>query len=110
MLLISTMGLTVSAHYCGENLEFVSVVHDTDACCDTPDGCCRDESGTFRLDDDFTFSTFDFESKLTVSQLSDDSIPFTEELSNKNFPTLNFTEPPPPTIKKVLSRLQVYIL
>ena len=110
LLLISTMGFTISAHYCGENLKTISVVNDPDSCCDIPDGCCHDETDTFRIDDDYSSSTFNFESKLIVSLLLDYSIPFTEELSAKNFPISNFIEPPPPTIKQVLSRIQVYIL
>jgi hypothetical protein len=104
------MGLTLSAHYCGENLKSISVFEDSTSCCEIPEGCCRDEAETFRIEDDFASSAFHFESKLIVSLILDYSIPFTEELSAKNFPILSFFEPPPPSIKQVLSRIQVYIL
>ena len=110
LLLSSTMGLTISAHYCGENLKSISVVNDADSCCDIPDGCCHDESGTFRINDDFASSTFNFESRLIVSLTLDYTIPIIEELSAKYFPISTFIEPPPHPLKQVLSTIQVYIL
>ncbi len=110
LLLISTIGLTISAHYCGENLKSISVINDPDSCCDIPNGCCHDEAETFRVENDFASSSFLFESKLLVSLILDYSNSYIAELSAKIFPISSFIEPPPPTIKQVLSRIQVYIL
>lgn len=110
LLLTATMGLTLSSHYCGEKLKSISVVADPVSCCDIPNGCCHDEAETFRVENDFASSSFLFESKLLVSLILDYSNSYIAELSAKIFPISSFIEPPPPTIKQVLSRIQVYIL
>ena len=110
LLLTSTMGLTLSAHYCGENLKSISVAGEPDSCCDIPAGCCHDEAETFRIDNDFAFSSLHFDSKLIVSLILEYSIPFFNELSARDFQIISFFEPPPPTVHQMLSRIQVYIL
>ncbi len=104
------MGLTLSAHYCRENLKSISVLADPVSCCDIPDGCCHDKAETFRVEDDFASSTFQFESKQIVTLIQDYSIALVVDLLGQNYPIPSYIEPPPPTIKQVLSRLQVYIL
>jgi hypothetical protein len=104
------MGFTLSAHYCGEDLKSISVLADPESCCDMPDGCCHDEAETFRIDNDFASSTFQFASKLNINFVLDYFIPINESLLVRNFSTPFFLEPPPPTTKQVLSSLQVYIL
>lgn len=110
LLLTSTMGITLSAHYCGESLKSISVLADPVTCCDIPDGCCHDEADTFRVEDDFACSSFQFESEQILTLIQDYSIASVEDLSNNNYSIPFFTEPPPPTTKQVLSSLQVYIL
>ena len=110
LLLTSTMGLTLSAHYCGDNLKSISVTGDPESCCDIPEGCCHDEADTFRIDDDFASSSLDFESKLIVSLILDYSSLSYSELSARDFQIISFIEPPPPTVNQLLSRIQVYIL
>lgn len=110
LLLTSTMGLTLSAHYCGENLKSVSILADSAPCCDIPDGCCHDEASTYRINDDFASTSFNFESKLILTQVLDYVIPVSVDLSAKHFPTQVFEEPPPRSTLQVLSDLQIYIL
>ena len=110
LLLTSTMGITLSAHYCGENLKSISVLADPVSCCDIPDGCCHDEADTFRLEDNFSFSTFQFDSKQIVTLIQDYSIALVVDLSDQNYSIPSYIEPPPPTIKQLLSSLQFYIL
>ena len=53
VLLVSTMGMAVSKHYCGEDLISVSVFNsENDACCDMDD-CCHDEAHFFKVQEDF---------------------------------------------------------
>ena len=104
------MGLTLSAHYCGENLKSISVAGDAESCCDIPQGCCHDEAGTFRIDDDFDSSTLQIDTKLLVSLIMAYSNPIFDELSARDFQIISFIEPPPPTVPQFLSRIQVYIL
>ncbi len=110
LLLTATMGITLSAHYCGEDLKSISVLADPDSCCDISVGCCHDEADTFRLDDDFAYSSLDFEFKLIVSLALDYSSPYSEELSANDLQIISFIEPPPPTVHQLLSIIQVYIV
>ena len=110
LLLISTMGITLSAHYCGDNLKSVSVLADPDSCCNIPDGCCHDESETFKIEDEFASSSIHFEPKLVLTQVLEYFIPSIEDLSATHFRVRVIDEPPPPTTQQVLSNLQVYIL
>lgn len=56
LLLVSTTGLAVSKHYCGEDLVSVEIAEEADSCCD--DGtCCQTETQYLHLDEDFVAST-----------------------------------------------------
>lgn len=110
LLLTSTMGLTLSAHYCGENLKSISFAGDSESCCDIPQGCCHDEAGTFRIDDDFDSMSLKFDTKLVASLIMAYSNPIFDELSARDFQIISFIEPPPPTVLQLLSRIQVYVL
>lgn len=62
---MSTIGITVSKHYCGDLLMTKSVILEASSCCDSeqmPEGCCHDESDSFSIEDDFHAS------KITVNQ------------------------------------------
>jgi len=60
--LFITMGLTITAHYCGGEIESISLsrtLNDEDPCgeCETSccDPCCEDEIQTIKLTDQHTF-------------------------------------------------------
>ena len=53
LLLLSTIGLAVSRHYCGEKLVEISLTGEVGSCCDMQSNCCHDESQTFQLDQDY---------------------------------------------------------
>jgi hypothetical protein len=54
VLLVSTMGMAVSKHYCGEDLISVSVFNsENDACCDMDD-CCQNENQIYQVKEDFS--------------------------------------------------------
>jgi len=112
LLLVSTMGLVVSKHYCGGELVSVSLYHQADSCCDM-DGCCQNDNHTFQVKDDF--------SSPAIAALP--ILAEIEILGNDLFQTTGLTVPetenstpclidssPPATIQKVLSLKQVYLL
>jgi len=112
LLLISTMGVVISKHYCGGSFVSTSVFHEAKSCCGDSD-CCHNEDSFFRVKDDFSAPAV-----LAAPILSELDILgydlFAEillelpETENSNF---RFTDsPPPPTIQKVLSLKQVYRL
>jgi len=58
LILITSVGVTVSKHYCGNSLESVTVVVTPEPCCEIPDGCCHDESTTIKLEDSYSVTSF----------------------------------------------------
>jgi hypothetical protein len=112
LLLISTMGMAVSKHYCGKNLVSVSFYGEADSCCGDSD-CCHNENQNFQIKDDFSaphisnipalaeFDIFEFE-------LLNDF--FTDTYKSKNTIQVFSDSPPPPKIQKTLSLKQLYLL
>ena len=110
MLLVTTMGMTVSEHFCGDSLKSVAIQAAAEKCCDIPDGCCHDESITIKVKDDFSVAShnFDFAQFAVIIPVI---IGF-EQVETEDSQVVAFSENrlPPPKIQKVLSSLQTYRL
>ncbi len=57
LYLISSLGLTLKAHYCGGDLASLSFFNKENCCCEEnrngrPDNCCKDEIKTIKILDD----------------------------------------------------------
>jgi hypothetical protein len=53
LLLISTTGITITWHYCGNALERIAINSEAKSCCEN-DGCCHNESTLYQVKDDFS--------------------------------------------------------
>lgn len=109
LLLIATAGITVSKHYCGENLEAVALMNSPDACCDL-ESCCHDETQVFMMDDDFTYTpeepvnTPGFKNSETAAYSIIASLP-------DNSPFIIFNDrPQPPGLRTYLASIQSFLL
>lgn len=54
LLLLSTTGVAISKHYCGEILQSVAVNHSPKSCCDgqdMPEDCCSNELSIDKADE-----------------------------------------------------------
>lgn len=111
LLLVTTMGMTVSKHYCGDSLKSVSLFSEPESCCDLPTGCCHDESMIVDIQDDFSASVFHFNFE-QLAIILPIAIQLVDEEMLQNYPIVVFyeTPPPPPLIQTVLSSLQTYLL
>ena len=58
LLLFVTAGYSISKHYCGTRLVSVTISHEAEPCCDMEgkSGCCRNETKSFQLDENFVIS------------------------------------------------------
>lgn len=56
LLLVTTMGMTIDKHYCGTRLVSVSILNEIESCCDITDDCCLNDSETYKLSVDYTYS------------------------------------------------------
>ena len=110
LLLAATTGMTISEHYCGDNLKSVSLFSSPESCCDIPDGCCHDESITIDIEDEFSVSSFTFE----FAQFAVEITAFVEIFKFDVPEVICFNSlsyiPPPPNIQTVLSSLQTYLI
>ncbi len=112
LLLITTMGMVVSKHYCQGNLYSVSVDGFNNDKCDMGD-CCHDEAHFFKVHEDFStpqistvpvLAEFDIlgQNLFTVEES------FILEEENTN-PFVNET-PPLLSIQRTLALKQTYLL
>lgn len=109
LLLISTTGFYVSRHYCGETLKSVTVNILPESCCGA-EGCCHNETVTYKIDSDYSFIDFIFEPKQIAS-----TIPFTLTLQTVDpvslkLPLVYSDIPSPPRLKSYLAIIQAFLL
>lgn len=112
MLLITTMGFTVSKHYCSDSLVKVTINAEAKSCCDMENGCCRNETVHFHLEGNYVFPMV-----INYVQVSNIDILFPVVFSLNQFEPgkdisseINYSEsPPPPRIQTLLSLLQTYL-
>jgi len=131
LLLVSTMGITISLHYCGGKLYDTGVFTEADNCClpaekghemEKANHCqanehhkcgCENRTIFFRTVDDYTSIVFDLKDDgLPRIQLFELNSIISDRCSTSNvpkvdFPTLNIS---PPGIHTVLSLFQTYLI
>ncbi len=110
VVMITTMGLTVSAHSCGGVLKSIQLLSEAENCCGDSCPNCENEIIKVEIEDDFTIQNlnFDFEQEFTFLSAFIQLLivpSFTEELVQ-----VAYHKPPPLKIQTVLSSLQVYRL
>ena len=75
LYVFSTVGVRVIAHYCGGELEKVSLFSKPSSCCGEEedeaetDGCCENDAKHITLKSDFTFYTIVQDCKAAIVQL-----------------------------------------
>ncbi len=111
LLLISTTGLAVSKHYCGDDLVSVELKSEADPCCDGG-MCCHTETQFLQLDKDFlavvplTNLEYIYASDLILTA-SEVEISLPETSFNTSF---NYSDPPPRCLGTRLALQQVFLL
>lgn len=112
LLLISTMGVVVSKHYCSGSFVSASVFQEAESCCGDSD-CCHNEDSFYQVKDDFSAPAV-----LSAPVLAELDI-LSQDLYTNILTELSETEtaeilydssPPPKTIQKALSLRQIYLL
>jgi len=114
LLLTTTIGFSVSKHYCGSHLVEVSINSEAEPCCDDMENpnCCHNETEYFQLKEDLVtpvslentrIAGFDILFPLVF-------VYFFNTPGNIETEVSNFAESPPPTaIQAKLSLLQTYL-
>ncbi len=112
LLLVSTMGLVISKHYCGDSFVSISFFTEGESCCKMG-GCCHNETDFYQVDEDFSITTF-----LEIPDASEFNLfGFTFLLDHVNEEFIDITKdfiisesPPIVSIQIALSKRQVYLL
>jgi hypothetical protein len=114
LLLISSIGMVVSKHYCGTTLVSVNVDKEADSCCGAGADCCHNENEFFQVKDDFVVAAnqISFENSFALDVLFYQAIPFLMSTIGDNESVFIASNEsfPPPLIQTVLSSLQTYRL
>ena len=112
LLLVTTMGLVISKHYCGDSFVSISLFTEGESCCEM-DGCCHNETNFYQVDKDFSiislseipvaseFNLFGF--TILLNEANEEFIDVAKNL-------IVSESPPPPPIQITLSKRQVYLL
>lgn len=112
LFLVSTMGVTISMHYCGDNLISMSVIGEAESCCGDDCGCCDNETIHLEVEDDYV-SPLIVQSNASVELdvLFPVLFMLSAELSTEvDTTTKYFNDTSPPlTLHKRLSLLQTYL-
>lgn len=110
LLLITTTGFAVSSHYCRGELKDVSINDVTKSCCATNNNnCCRNEVKVFKVSSDFSSVEIPMEFNSLAAVLVNLFIDITPQIKKPD--TFYFINSiPPPTVGKLLSIIQSYIL
>lgn len=112
LLLITTTGMTISKHFCNENLISTSLYAETKSCCGE-DSCCHHETEFFHLKENFqpSFTTqlpCSVEIDLIASEVSQ---LIYDDTALSNQPSFIEVKPPsPPKLQTFLSLKQAYLL
>lgn len=112
LLLVSTIGLSVSKHYCNGKLISTSFFIDTDSCCDSND-CCKNETEVFQLHEAFSVSVdLYLEESAPIDLLLNPIFLFNDnEIIQSTLKDYIISESPPPTkIQISLAKRQAYLL
>ncbi|MFA8450246.1 MAG: hypothetical protein ACEPOW_06105 [Bacteroidales bacterium] len=113
MLLVSTIGIAISKHYCNDNLISTAVYSNADACC-ASDKCCEHKTEFNQIDTDYSASPSIHipESAHFILSLFSLTIMNLYDTENTWLSKFVFTEHPPPIANNqtLLAIKQIYLL
>jgi hypothetical protein len=96
-LLVSTTGLTITKHYCGDKVESIAVDSTPESCCEMG-GCCHNESAHYQVEDDFSVPVIDNQIQVPTTDIlfSTVFVFLQQEAFTPDFVIFSAAESPPP--------------
>ena len=111
LVAVTSMGMTVSKHYCGSTYDSFSIYSTPESCCEGPCDQCHNETMTIKIKDDFSITSFDFNFTQVANLLpAEIQILHTETTEEASSFIISRHTPPPLTVQRVLSNLQTFRL
>lgn len=111
--MVATTGVTITKHYCHNQLVDVAVNHHSDKCCDTGCSSCKDEVASFKVTDNFVGTDVLASIPVNVIELYLNQALFLQVLTTETYTqqvTESDTGPPPVKIRSRLSKLQTFLI
>jgi hypothetical protein len=118
-ILMTTAGMTITEHYCGNRLVSVNILSEPGSCCDKSD-CCHNNTFTVKLDADFLNLSPDYSFRTFSSSVpshhesifNDNPLLFNDYSFIRNLATgiIGFFNLPPPELSILLSKLGTFLL
>lgn len=69
LIVLATTGVSITKHFCGEQLKDISLTGNTKSCCGDECSCCHDEKIILKITDNFTGNTFVIDNAKVLSTL-----------------------------------------
>lgn len=115
MILMSTIGMSVSKHFCGEYLMQKSIIVQVDPCCDSeqmPEGCCHDELDNYSVEDDFQLTEITYNQELIPinSYIFTNILQLSTPMDNVVFNAALKESPPPIPDTEIYIQVQSFLI
>ena len=111
LVAVTSMGMTVSKHYCGSTYDSFSIYSTPESCCEGPCDQCHNETMTIKIKDDFSITSFDFNFTRVANLLPAEIQTLHTEIPEMTSSFIISRHTPPPlTVQRVLSNLQTFRL
>ena len=115
LLLVSTTGISVSKHICGDRIHDLAIYHQAENCLGAHgmdmNGCCEDENINYKITDEFQ-QEFSLISSIDLKVLYIIPVLFNISFENRNHNKFffNFKSPPIADPGEILIKVQQFLL
>ena len=110
-LMISSVGLVVSVHYCHGDLASISIFKESNACCTNPN-CCQNETISIQFDEDYVVQDLQSLEKVTIAPIVLTFIDFKNQYfwSDENFISIYNINESPPLVSDIPIQIQSLLI
>jgi hypothetical protein len=104
------MGISISKHYCNNELVSQEINSEPVSCCDAGCNSCHNETLSLKIEDKFQTISYEYNFQDIAILINCVSILFDNSLLEEDFIDYNKIESPPPLkTQRLLSKLQTYL-
>ena len=110
-LMISSVGLVVSVHYCHGDLASISIFKESKACCTNPN-CCQNETISVQFEEDYVVQNLQSLEKVTITPVLYSLIDFKNQYywRNEIFISAQSINESPPLVSDILIQIQSLLI
>ena len=111
LLMISSVGIVVSVHYCHDKLASISIFKESKTCCTNPN-CCQNETISIQFDEDYVVQDLQSLKKVSMAQALVSFIDFHSQYlwNNKSLIAFININKSPPLVSDIPIRIQCLLI